>query len=188
MPSKYLQGRLLGCLSFTFYTIIAHPVCPILAHFIRQVVDTSRVFPGPSGPHQRHKLKFLAKQHLSRYLEINLYIPDSRIQLSDVRVLLFLFHVLRGPPNALAPSKTKIGEGDVMTILGTKPEVNVQVETRRSPKLPFFQCTYYTCIYVKIPMTQYKSILHRKIQQHESGHDSKEDALAALDLIKFKVA
>ena len=75
-----------------------------------------------------------------------------------------------------------------MTILGTKPEVNVQVETRRSPKLPFFQCTYYTCIYVKIPMTQYKSILHREIQQHKSGHDSKEDALAALDLIKFKVA
>ena len=37
-------------------------------------------------------------------------------------------------------------------------------------------------------MTQYKSILHREIQQHESGHDSKEDALAALDLIKFKVA
>ena len=96
--------------------------------------------------------------------------------------------MLRGTPNTPADSKTKIGEGDVMTILGTKPEVNVQVETRRSPKLPFFQCTYYTCIYVKTPMTQYKFILHREIQQHESGHDSKEDALAALDLIKFKVA
>ena len=78
-----------------------------LLHNFGQVVDTSRVFPHPSGPHQRHKLKFLAKQHLIRYLEINLYIPDSRIQLSDVRVLLFLVHVLRGPPNALALDKDR---------------------------------------------------------------------------------
>ena len=37
-------------------------------------------------------------------------------------------------------------------------------------------------------MNQYKYIFHREIQQHESGHDSKEDALAALDLMKFKAA
>lgn len=30
-----------------------------------------------------------------------------------------------------------------------------------------------------------KTILHR--EKHKSGHDSKEDALAALDLMKFKV-
>ena len=31
-----------------------------------------------------------------------------------------------------------------------------------------------------------KELLKREIQQREDGHDSREDALAALDLIKLK--
>ena len=40
--------------------------------------------------------------------------------------------------------------------------------------------TVHTC-YISLKNQQF---LNREIQQHEDGHDSKEDALAALDLIK----
>ena len=54
--------------------------CPIFLFYVNfaqyfwQVVDTSQVFPHPAGPHKRQSLKFLAKQYINRYLDMNICI------------------------------------------------------------------------------------------------------------------
>ena len=45
-----------------------------VGQYFWQVVDTCQVFPHPAGPHKRQSLKFLAKQYINRYLNINICI------------------------------------------------------------------------------------------------------------------